>query len=173
MDCLRTSLRCGAREAICLYRRDLANMPGSRKEYANAVEEGAKFEFLTNPLSIEAGSAGEVVGVHCVRMELGAPDGSGRRKPQPVAGSEHYVPADIVVVSYGFDAVRFPEGSDFTALATEKWGTLRVDTNQMTSMAGVFAGGDSVRGPSLVVHAVRDGRKAALGIDRYLQTAKS
>ncbi len=169
MDCLRTALRGGASEARCLYRRDLANMPGSRKEYANATEEGAQFEFLTNPIEIRPGPSGGVGEVRCVRMELGAADASGRRKPRPVPGSEYAVPADLVLVAYGFDPVPFPAGSDFAALAVEDWGALRVDRNQMTSESGVFAGGDSVRGPSLVVHAVRDGRRAAQGIHRFLQ----
>jgi len=168
MDCLRTALRCGAREAVCLYRRDLANMPGSRKEYANALEEGAQFRFLTNPVSLVGDSAGHVVAVRCVRMELGAPDASGRRSPRPVPGSEFDVPADLVLVAYGFDPVPFPADSDLAQVATDKWGGFKVDENQMTSVPGVFAGGDSVRGPSLVVHAVRDARKAAQGIHRYL-----
>ena len=171
MDCLRTALRSGASEAVCLYRRDLANMPGSRKEYYNALEEGARFDFLTNPIEIRANASGGVGEVRCVRMELGAPDASGRRKPRPVAGSEFTVNADLVLVAYGFDPVPFPPGSDFATLAVEDWGALRIDKSQMTSEPGVFAGGDSVRGPSLVVHAVRDGRKAAQGIHHYLQPA--
>jgi glutamate synthase (NADPH/NADH) small chain len=169
MDCLRTALRCGAREAVCIYRRDLANMPGSRKEYANALEEGARFEFLTTPVELIAGSDRQVSGVRCTRMELGAADASGRRKPRAVAGSEFVVSADLVLVAYGFDPVPFPKESDLAALKTDQWGGLQVDQNQMTSLAGIFAGGDSVRGPSLVVHAVRDGRKAAKGIHCYLQ----
>lgn len=169
MDCLRTALRCGAREAVCLYRRDLANMPGSRKEYANALEEGARFEFLTNPVEIVAGPDGAVASIRCVKMELGPADASGRRKPRPVAGSEFSVPADLVLVAYGFDPVPFPPDSDFAVLQTDEWGGLKVDRNQMTSEPGVFAGGDSVRGPSLVVHAVRDGRRAAAGIECYLR----
>jgi glutamate synthase (NADPH) small chain len=173
MDCLRTALRCGAREAVCLYRRDLANMPGSRKEYGNALEEGARFEFLTNPIELRAGADGAVGEVRCVRMALGAADASGRRKPEVVAGSEFVVPAEMVLVAYGFDPAPFPPHSDLAAIATDKWGVLHIDENQMTSEAGVFAGGDSARGPSLVVHAVRDGRKAALGIERYLQARKT
>lgn len=168
MDCLRTSLRAGASAAVCLYRRDLANMPGSRKEYSNALEEGARFEFLANPIAITDNGSGGVGAVRCVRMALGAPDASGRRKPQPVPGSDFTAEADYVIVAYGFDPVPFPEGSDFAAVETNEWGGIIVDENEMTSVAGVFAGGDSVRGPSLVVHAVRDGRKAAEGIDRYL-----
>ncbi|MFZ5496831.1 MAG: FAD-dependent oxidoreductase [Verrucomicrobiota bacterium] len=168
MDCLRTALRCGARESVCLYRRDLANMPGSRKEYANALEEGAQFRFLTNPVALVGDAAGRVAAVRCVRMELGAPDASGRRSPRPVAGSAFEVPADLVIVAYGFDPVPFPAGSDLAQIATDKWGGFKVDAHQMTSVPGVFAGGDAVRGPSLVVHAVRDARKAAQGIHRWL-----
>ncbi|MEO6001917.1 MAG: NAD(P)-dependent oxidoreductase [Opitutus sp.] len=168
MDCLRTALRCGAREAVCIYRRDLANMPGSRKEYANALEEGARFEFLVNPSEI-VGADGAVAAVRCVRMELGAPDATGRRKPRPVVGTEFEIAADVLLVAYGFDPVPFPPESEFAQLVTNSWGGVSTDENQMTSLAGVFAGGDSVRGPSLVVHAVRDGRKAAQGMHRYLQ----
>ena len=168
MDCLRTALRCGAAGAVCLYRRDLANMPGSRKEYTNALEEGAEFNFLTNPIALDANAHNEVTRVRCVRMELGAPDASGRRKPQPVRGSEFTVPADLVLVAYGFDPVPFPAGSDFAEIAVNDWGAVIADANQMTSAPGVFSGGDAVRGPSLVVHAVRDGRWAAAGIDGYL-----
>ncbi|HEX2855330.1 MAG TPA: NAD(P)-dependent oxidoreductase [Opitutaceae bacterium] len=169
MDCLRTALRSGAREAVCLYRRDLANMPGSRKEYANALEEGARFEFLVNPVALIAGPGGAIAAVRCVRMELGEADASGRRKPRAVPGSEFTVRADLLLVAYGFDPVPFPAGSEFAAIARNEWGGLRVDGNLMTSEPGVFAGGDSARGASLVVHAVRDGRRAALGIERYLQ----
>ncbi|WP_414660445.1 NAD(P)-dependent oxidoreductase [Horticoccus sp. 23ND18S-11] len=172
MDCLRTALRCGAREAVCLYRRDLANMPGSRKEYANALEEGARFEFLTNPVAlVPDASGGAVAEVRCTRMELGAPDASGRRKPRAVPGSDFAVGADLLLVAYGFDPAPFPPGSEFAQLATDDWGGLRIDANQMTSVPGVFAGGDSVRGPSLVVHAVRDARRAAQGIHRFFQSA--
>ncbi|HVZ65926.1 MAG TPA: NAD(P)-dependent oxidoreductase [Lacunisphaera sp.] len=168
MDCLRTALRSGATAAVCVYRRDLANMPGSRKEYANAVEEGAEFRFLTNPVALVGGDDGRVRAVRCVRMELGAPDASGRRSPRPVAGSEFEIPADLVLVAYGFDPVAFPADSDLAKVGLDKWGGFRVDANQMTSVPGVFAGGDSVRGPSLVVHAVRDARLAAQGIHRFL-----
>jgi len=169
MDCLRTALRAGASEAVCLYRRDLANMPGSRKEFLNAIEEGARFEFLTNPVEIAAGPSGAVESVRCVRMELGEPDASGRKKPRPVAGSDFSVPAEVIIVAYGFEPVPFPAGSDLSRVRADKWGGLATDKNQMTSVPGVFAGGDSVRGPSLVVHAVRDARFAAQGILRYLK----
>ena len=168
MDCLRTALRCGASEAMDLYRRDRENMPGSQKEYVNAIEEGARFEYLVNPVALEGDERGQVARVRCVRMELGARDASGRRKPRPVPGTEFTVPADVVVIAYGFDPVPFPAGSDLAQIATTSWGGLVVDANQMTSVPGVFAGGDAVRGPSLVSHAVRDARKAAQGIDRHL-----
>jgi glutamate synthase (NADPH/NADH) small chain len=168
MDCLRSAVRCGSKEATCLYRRDLANMPGSRKEYANALEEGAQFQFLTNPIALEGDANGNVSGVRCVKMELGEPDASGRRKPRPVRGSEFSLPAEIVLVAYGFDPVPFPAGSDLARIAVNEWGGIVVNENQMTSVPGVFAGGDSTRGPSLVVHAVRDGRKAAQGMHRFL-----
>ncbi|MEW6157659.1 MAG: NAD(P)-dependent oxidoreductase [Verrucomicrobiota bacterium] len=168
MDCLRTALRDGALEAVCLYRRDLANMPGSRREYANALEEGAQFQFLTNPIAVLGNANDEVTAVRCVRMELGEPDASGRRKPRVLPNSEFVVPADLVLVSYGFDPVPFPRGSDFSRIEANDWGAIVVDKNQMTSVPGVFAGGDMARGPSLVVHAVRDGRVAAEAMHRYL-----
>ena len=169
MDCLRSALRCQALEATCLYRRDLANMPGSRKEYANALEEGARFHFLTNPIALEGNAQGGVCGVRCVIMQLGEPDASGRRKPRPVPGSEFSMAADVVLVAYGFDPVPFPAGSELSRVTVNEWGGIVVDENQMTRVPGVFAGGDSTRGPSLVVHAVRDGRKAAQGMHRYLR----
>jgi glutamate synthase (NADPH) small chain len=173
MDCLRTAIRCGARETLCVYRRDFDNMPGSRKEYQNALDEGAKFLFLTNPLALVGNKAGEVVEVRCHRMELGEPDASGRRKPRPVPDSEFSLPADLVLVAYGFDPVRFPASSDLAQINVNSWGAVVVDENQMTSVPGVFAGGDLVRGPSLVVHAVRDARKAAAAIHRHLSESVS
>jgi glutamate synthase (NADPH/NADH) small chain len=148
-------------------------MPGSRKEYANALEEGAKFVFLTNPISLQGDGAGNAAGVSCVKMELGEPDASGRRKPRAVPGSEFSIAADVVLVAYGFDPVPFPEKSDLRRIKVNSWGGLEIDENQMTSVPGVFAGGDSTRGPSLVVHAVRDGRKAAQGIHKYLSAART
>jgi glutamate synthase (NADPH) small chain len=168
MDCLRTAIRSGARDAVCLYRRDLANMPGSRKEYGNALEEGAQFSFLTNPVALLGDGNGRVVQVRCVRMELGEPDAQGRRKPRPIAGSEFAVPADVVVIAYGFDPAPLPTAGGPDEIARNSWGGVIVDAGQMTNLPGVFAGGDLARGPSLVVHAVRDGRKAAVGIHQYL-----
>jgi glutamate synthase (NADPH/NADH) small chain len=168
MDCLRASIRGQARQAICAYRRDLANMPGSRKEYKNALEEGAIFQFLTNPVELIGDAEGRVVEVKCVRMELGEPDAKGRRKPYPIPGSEFSLPADVVLVAYGFDPVPFPPGSGLSRIEVNDWGGVMVDENQMTNIPGVFAGGDLVRGANLVVYAVRDGRKAAQAIHNYL-----
>jgi len=172
MDCLRTAVRCGAAQSVCLYRRDFENMPGSRKEYFNALEEGAEFQFLTAPVAVE-GVEGHVTQVRCVRMELGEPDANGRRKPLAVKGSEFTVPADVVLVAYGFDPVPFPAGSDFAAIRVNDWGAFVVDDNQMSSVPGVFTGGDAVRGPSLVVHAVRDARKAAAGMLKWMEARRA
>lgn len=168
MDCLRTAVRCGAAHALCLYRRDLRNMPGNRNEFLNALEEGARFQFLSAPVAVEGDESGRVTQVRCIHMELGEPDASGRRRPKPVKGSEFVVPADVVLVAYGFDPVPLPADSDFGRLAVNDWGALEVNEDLMTSLPGVFAGGDTVRGPSLVVHAVLDGRRAAAAMDRYV-----
>jgi glutamate synthase (NADPH/NADH) small chain len=170
MDCLRTALRSGAREAICIYRRDLENMPGSRREYLNAVEEGAQFMFLTNPIALSGNSNCEVSEARCARMELGEPDAKGRRKPQPIAGSEFSVPVDVVLIAFGFDPVPIFAAGNSENIDINKWGGVIVDANQMTTVPGIFAGGDLVRGPDLVVRAVADSRKAAAGIHRYLSS---
>jgi glutamate synthase (NADPH/NADH) small chain len=145
-------------------------MPGSRKEYFNALEEGAEFQFLTAPVAVEGSVDGHVARVRCVRMELGEPDANGRRKPRAVKGSEFEVQADVLLVAYGFDPVPFPATSDFGAIKVNEWGGTIVDENQMTSVPGVFTGGDAVRGPSLVVHAVRDARKAAAAMMKHLES---
>ena len=172
MDCLRTAIRCGAREAVCIYRRDFENMPGSRREYFNAVEEGARFMFLTNPIALSGNGAGKVAEALCVRMQLGEPDTKGRRKPQVIPNSEFSLPVDVVLVAFGFDAVPLFAAGNADQIAVNKWGGVVVDANQMTSVPGIFAGGDLVRGPDLVVRAVRDSRKAAAGIHKYLSSAK-
>jgi glutamate synthase (NADPH/NADH) small chain len=168
MDCLRTAIRSGAREAICIYRRDFENMPGSRREYLNAIEEGARFMFLTNAVSLSDNAAGEVCEARCVRMELGEPDAKGRRKPRAIPGSEFSVPVDVVLIAYGFDPIPIFVAGNADKIEVNKWGGVIVDENQMTSVPGVFAGGDLVRGPDLVVRAVRDSRKAAAGVHKYL-----
>ena len=172
MDCLRTAIRSGAREAICIYRRDLENMPGSRREYLNAIEEGARFMFLTNPVALLGNDRGQVSAARCVQMELGEPDAKGRCKPREVAGSEFDVPVDVVLVAFGFDPVPIFAAGNADNIEVNSWGGVVVDANQMTSVPGIFAGGDLVRGPDLVVRAVRDSRKAAAGVHEYLTSQK-
>jgi glutamate synthase (NADPH/NADH) small chain len=169
IDCVRTALRVGAREAGCLYRRDLAHLPASRKEYDHAVEEGARFEFLANPVEVMAGPDGAVQAVRCVRTELGEPDSSGRRVPHAIPGSGFTVEADVVVVAFGWQTSPLSAGAEAMPLAVDGRGRLRVDEDQMTSVPGVFAGGDAVQGPGLVVYAVRDARRAAQGMLRFLR----
>ena len=170
MDCLRTAIRGGAREAICVYRRDLENMPGSRREYGNATEEGARFMFLTNPTALSGNGTDQVAEARCVQMELGEPDANGRRKPRAIPGSEFTLPVDVVLVAYGFDPVPIFAAGNSDKIEINSWGGVVVDANQMTSVPGVFAGGDLVRGADLVVRAVRDSRKAAAGIHKYLSS---
>ena len=169
MDCLRTAIRCGARETVCIYRRDFENMPGSRKEYYNALEEGAQFIFLANPIALVGTDNGAVTEVRCVRMELAEADAKGRRKPQVIPNSEFTIPIDVILVAYGFDPVPVFAAGNSDRIEVNKWGGVVVDSNQMTSVPGVFAGGDLVRGPDLVVRAVRDARAAASGIERFLK----
>jgi len=169
MDCVRTAIRQGARSVKCLYRRDRANMPGSQREVANAEEEGVVFEWMAAPLTIE-GQGGKVSGVRAVRMHLGVADASGRQAPVAIDGSDFTVPADLVIKALGFE----PEDQQalFGApdLAVTRWGTVKADDKTaMTSLDGVFAAGDIVRGASLVVWAIKDGRDAAAGIDAYLK----
>lgn len=171
MDCLRTAIRSGASEAVCIYRRDLENMPGSRREYANAIDEGAQFAFLTNPVALTGDEEGHVAEARCVRMELGEPDAKGRRKPRPISGSEFSTPVDVVLIAYGFDPVPIFAAGNSDHIEVNKWGSVVVDANQMTSVPGIFAGGDLVRGPDLVVRAVRDARRAAAAIHKYLSAA--
>ena len=168
MDCVRTAIRQGAKSVKCLYRRDRANMPGSQREVANAEEEGVVFEWMAAPLAIE----GQVkaAGVRAVRMHLGVADASGRQAPVPIEGSDFTVPADLVIKALGFEPEDQPALCGTPDLAVTRWGTLKVDDKTaMTSMDGVFAAGDIVRGASLVVWAIRDGREAAAGIDAYLK----
>jgi glutamate synthase (NADPH/NADH) small chain len=172
MDCLRTAIRSGARETVCIYRRDLENMPGSRREYLNAIEEGARFMFLTNPTALLGNENGSVAAARCLRMELGEPDAKGRRKPREVAGSEFDVPVDVILVAFGFDPIPIFAAGNADNIEVNSWGGVVVDANQMTSVPGIFAGGDLVRGPDLVVRAVRDSRKAAAGIHEYLLSQK-
>jgi glutamate synthase (NADPH/NADH) small chain len=170
MDCVRTAVRQGALSVQCLYRRDRANMPGSMREVRHAEEEGVEFLWQAAPEAF-LGDAG-VTGVRAVRMRLGAPDATGRRQPEPVADSSSVIEADLVIKALGFDPEDLPVLFDEPELEVTRWGTVRIDwQTMMTAMPGVFAGGDIVRGASLVVWGVRDGRDAAEGIHACLQAS--
>jgi glutamate synthase (NADPH/NADH) small chain len=172
MDCLRTALRSGAREAVGVYRRDEASLPCSRRDFTNAVEEGARFVFQAAPVAVLGDGSGRVSALRVARTEPGAVEESGRRAFAPVPGTEFDLPADFVLLALGFDPLPFRHWAEYSAQETGAGGVIRVDDQQMTGVAGVFAGGDLVRGPCLVAHTCRDGRKAALGIDRYLTARK-
>jgi glutamate synthase (NADPH/NADH) small chain len=167
MDCVRTAVRQGAKSVTCLYRRDHANMPGSRRETANAQEEGVTFEWLAAPKSVHD-KDGKATAVRADRMRLGAPDKSGRQSPEPIEGEDFDVPADMVVKALGFT----PEdmGDLSKDLTVTRWGTLRVNPLTFeTNLPGVYAAGDIVRGASLVVWAIREGRDAAAHMHKYLR----
>jgi glutamate synthase (NADPH/NADH) small chain len=168
MDCLRTAIRYGAREATCVYRRDEADMPCGLHEYENAREEGARFVFQAAPVAVLGNDQRQVTGLRLVQTELGLMDSIGPRPFLIRPGSEFDVAADLIVLALGFDPLPCPHSGDSSDLAVNDWGGITVDSNQMTSIPGVFAGGDIVRGPSLVLHAVRDARRAATQIHNYL-----
>ncbi|WP_068878947.1 MULTISPECIES: NAD(P)-dependent oxidoreductase [unclassified Phenylobacterium] len=168
MDCVRTAIRQGATSVTCLYRRDRANMPGSDREVANAEEEGVVFEWLAAPKAV-SGDALKAAGLVAARMRLGPPDASGRQAPEEVEGGDFELRADLVIKALGFDPEDLPTAFDVPDLATTRWGTVKTDMrSMMTSIPGVFAAGDVVRGASLVVWAIRDGRDAAEAMHRYL-----
>jgi glutamate synthase (NADPH/NADH) small chain len=173
MDCLRAALRYGAREALGVYRRAQEDMPCSRREFDNAVEEGARFVFRAAPLAVLDRGRGSVAGLRLIRTEPGAADASGRRPVSVVPGSEFDLEADWIVSALGFAPLPCPRTEDFSELAINEWGGLVVDAGQMTNLPGVFAGGDLVRGPSPVLHAVRDARRAAAQIAAYLSPRQS
>jgi glutamate synthase (NADPH/NADH) small chain len=170
MDCNRTSIRQGADSVTCIYRRDEANMPGSRREVANAKEEGVEFRWNRQPVELVGNR--QVQGVKVVQTQLGAPDARGRRSPEVVAGSEEIIPADRVIIAFGFRPSPANWFDDFRIQTDERG---RVRTNQsgevkfQTTNPKVFAGGDMVRGSDLVVTAVFEGRQAAEGILSYLE----
>ena len=168
MDCVRTSIRQKAKSVKCLYRRDRENMPGSAREVGNAIEEGVDFVWLTSPKSFIGET--KVSAVEVNKMKLGDPDSSGRRRPEIEKGSNYNVPADLVIKSLGFDPEDLPTLFNAPELVISKWGTIKIDLKTMqTNIDGVFAAGDIVRGASLVVWAIRDGRDAASQIEKYLQ----
>ena len=168
MDCVRTSIRQKAKSVKCLYRRDKDNMPGSSREVGNAQEEGVEFVWLTSPKNFFGDK--EVKEVEVIKMILGKPDSSGRKRPEIHQGSEFKIPADLVIKSLGFDPENIPKLFKADELAVSKWGTIKIDLKSMqTNIDGVFAAGDIVRGASLVVWAIKDGRDAAIQIENYLQ----
>jgi glutamate synthase (NADPH/NADH) small chain len=172
MDCVRTAVRQGAKSVSCLYRRDKANMPGSQREVKNAEEEGVRFIWLSAPEAFLG--AEHVTGVRAVRMHLGLPDATGRQQVQPIAGSHFVQPASLVIKALGFDPEDLPTAFNEPALPVSRWGTLKVDhRTMMTALPGVFAGGDIVRGASLVVWGIRDGRDAAAQIAAYVKAKAS
>jgi glutamate synthase (NADPH) small chain len=171
MDCVRTALRQGAARVTCCYRRDERNMPGSRTEVRNAMDEGVEFLWNRQPLEILAGADGRARAVRMVTTELGAPDARGRRMPEPIPGSETEIEAGAVVIAFGFRPEP-PAWFEAAGIATDGAGRVQVPPDGripgQTSNPKVFAGGDIVRGADLVVTAVYDGRQAALGIlDRF------
>jgi len=167
MDCVRTAIRQGAVSVKCLYRRDKANMPGSQREVQNAEEEGVEFVWLSAPKGFTGGV--EVEGVMVQKMRLGAPDASGRQSPEVIEGADYVEPADLVVQALGFEPEAIPTLWGVPELAVTRWGTIKADfRSHATSLPGVYAVGDIVRGASLVVWAIRDGREAADAILGYL-----
>ncbi len=168
MDCVRTSVRQNAKSVKCLYRRDKENMPGSAREVSNAEEEGVEFVWLTTPKEFIGNDKVEKIKVS--KIKLGKPDSTGRKKPEIVQGSDFEIKADIVIKSLGFDPENLPRLFDNPNLSVSTWGTLKIDLKTMeTNIPGVFAAGDIVRGASLVVWAIRDGRDVANSIKYFLK----
>jgi glutamate synthase (NADPH/NADH) small chain len=167
MDCVRTAVRQGATKVTCLYRRDRANMPGSQREVANAEEEGVEFAWLTAPRGFTGD--GSVTGVRVARMRLGAPDATGRQAPEPIPDADYTEPAELVIKALGFEPEELPRLWGVEGLEVTRWGTVKADFHtHRTSLEGVYAAGDIVRGASLVVWAIRDGREAAESILDWL-----
>ena len=168
MDCVRTSVRQNAKSVKCLYRRDKENMPGSAREVANAEEEGVEFVWLSSPKKFIGKN--KVEGLNVDKIKLGEPDASGRRKPEIEKNSEFNIKADIVIKALGFDPENLPKLFSCDDLQVTTWGTLKVDFDTMeTNLPGVFAAGDIIRGASLVVWAIKDGRDASLSIKKFLE----
>jgi glutamate synthase (NADPH/NADH) small chain len=168
MDCVRTATRQKAKSVKCLYRRDRENMPGSAREVANAIEEGVEFIWLSGPKKFIGNK--QVSEVQVNKMILGSADSSGRKKPEPQENSEYNIKADIVIKSLGFDPENLPELFSAKELLVSRWGTIKIDlTTMQTNINGIFAAGDIVRGASLVVWAIKDGRDAASQIQKYLK----
>jgi len=169
MDCVRTSVRQKAKSVKCLYRRDRENMPGSTREVVNAEEEGVEFIWLSSPKEFLGTNKIESLIVN--KIKLGDPDESGRKKPEIQKDSEFNLKADMVIKALGFDPENLPKLFGSEDLQITRWGTLKTDFDTMeTNLQGVFAAGDIIRGASLVVWAIKDGRDAALSIEKYLKT---
>jgi glutamate synthase (NADPH/NADH) small chain len=169
MDCVRTSIRQKAKSVKCLYRRDKKNMPGSAREVANAEEEGVEFVWLSSPK--EFIGTNKVEGLMVDKIKLGEPDDSGRCKPEIQNNSHFNIKADIVIKALGFDPENLPKLFGSEDLRVTKWGTLKTDFDTMeTNLPGVFAAGDIIRGASLVVWAIKDGRDVAISIKSFLET---
>ena len=166
MDCVRTAIRQGATSVKCLYRRDRANMPGSQREVQNAEEEGVEFVWLSAPKGF---TGNPVEGVMVQRMRLGEPDSSGRQMPEIIEGADYVEPAELVIMALGFEPEDLPTEWSAPDLSVTRWGTVKADfRSHATTLPGVYAAGDIVRGASLVVWAIRDGREAAEAILDYL-----
>jgi len=169
MDCVRTSLREGAKSVECHYRRDAQGMPGSKKEYVNAKEEGVVFSFFVSPKEIILNDNGEVTAIEMVKTRL-SENSSGRQIVEEVSGSNFKIDADVVIFALGFDTVNYSFLAS-NGIDTDKWGAIEVDENNETTRAGVWAGGDCHRGADLVVTAVKDGREAGKAISKKLLNA--
>ena len=168
MDCVRTSIRQNAKSVKCIYRRDKENMPGSSREVSNAEEEGVEFVWLSNPKEFVGKNKVESLIVN--KIKLGKPDESGRRKPEVQKNNQFEVKADMVIKALGFDPEDLPNLFGSKNLSITKWGTLKTNFDTMeTNLPGVFAAGDIIRGASLVVWAIKDGRDAAESIKKYLE----
>ena len=168
MDCVRTSVRLGAMQVMCVYRRTEAEMPGNERDRQFAKEEGVEFHWLTQPLRFIGNDEGQVVAMECIRMELGEPDESGRRRPIPIEGSEFTMEVDTVISALGY----WPDpllGDSTPNLETHDWGLITIDEETgLTSRDNVFAGGDDVLGPKLVVTAVAQAKVAAQSMHAYM-----
>jgi len=169
MDCIRTSLREGAKSVKCLYRRDGQNMPGSRKEFKNAKEEGAEFLFYASPKEVLLNDAGEVIGIEMEKTILSQKDESGRQRVEIVENSAFRVDADVVIFALGFNNTS-PKFLSENGIEMDKWGAVCADENQETSKPFVYTGGDCFRGSDLVVTAAQDGKIAAEAIAKKLLT---
>ena len=169
MDCVRTAVRQNAKSVKCLYRRDKKNMPGSAREVSNAEEEGVEFIWLSSPK--EFNGNGKIENLIVDRIELGKPDESGRSKPEIKENSQFNLKADMVIKALGFDPENLPKLFGSENLQVSRWGTIKTNFDTMeTNLTGVFAAGDIVRGASLVVWAIKDGRDAAVNIKKFLET---